>query len=120
MLGTMGGDAQPQLLLQLLTRLLHHDQSAGRTIGAGRWVLGPADSSSGFETWRPGAARQVTIEGHAPATWAPTLAEMGHTVAVESDSPGSFGHAHVIEVTETGDLAGCADPRAVVGAAAGL
>jgi gamma-glutamyltranspeptidase len=31
---------------------------------------------------------------------------------------GSFGHAHVIEVTDDG-LAGAADPRALISAAAG-
>lgn len=118
--GTMGGDAQPQVLLQLLARLLRHGQSAGSTIGAGRWVLGPADGEGGFETWRPGAARRVIVEGQAPESWASGLQHLGHTVAVERDNPGTFGHAHVIEVTDSGGLAGCADPRAVIGIAAGL
>ena len=38
-LGTMGGDAQPQIMLQLAARLLHHRQTPGRAIGAGRWAL---------------------------------------------------------------------------------
>ena len=119
-IGTMGGDAQPQVLLQLLARMLNHDQSAGRTIGAGRWALGPADSDSGFETWLPGMARQVIIESHAPDSWAPTLESLGHRVEVEPVEHGGFGHAHLIEVTDRGELAGCADPRAVIGIAAGL
>ncbi len=47
--GTMGGDAQPQILLQLLTRLFHHGQSPAVAVNAGRWVLdGPV---TGFDTW---------------------------------------------------------------------
>ena len=38
-LGTMGGDSQPQVLLQLLARLLRHGQSPGRAVTAPRWVL---------------------------------------------------------------------------------
>ena len=30
--GTMGGDTQPQILLQLLARLLHHGESPGRAV----------------------------------------------------------------------------------------
>ncbi len=38
-LGTQGGDGQPQILLQVLARLLHADQSPGRAIASRRWVL---------------------------------------------------------------------------------
>src|SRR5262245_54267025 len=37
-IGTMGGDSQPQILLQLLCRWLHHGQSPGRTIASPRWI----------------------------------------------------------------------------------
>ena len=48
MFGTMGGDAQPQILLQLATRLFRHRQSPATAINAGRWALhGPA---TGFDT----------------------------------------------------------------------
>jgi len=119
-IGTMGGDAQPQVLLQLMARHLHHGQSAGRAIGAGRWVLAPDDSDAGFETWRPGTGRKVVIEGHAPPTWGPALESLGHEVELEPDEHGRFGHAHLIEVADEGHLAGCADPRAIVSVAAGL
>jgi gamma-glutamyltranspeptidase/glutathione hydrolase len=119
-LGTMGGDAQPQVVLQLLARLLRHGESAGDTIGAGRWVLGPADGEGGFDTWRPGSARKVLVEGHAPDSWAAGLERLGHAVTVARESPHTFGHAHVIDVIEGGGVAGCADPRAVIGVAAGL
>ena len=59
-LGTMGGDSQPQVLLQLLARLLLHGQSPGRAVSAPRWTLGR--DGTGFDTWtgsrpRPRRAR---------------------------------------------------------------
>ncbi len=53
-LGTMGGDIQPQVVLQLLARLLHSGHSPGRAVRAPRWALG----AGGFSTLgRGGAAR---------------------------------------------------------------
>jgi gamma-glutamyltranspeptidase/glutathione hydrolase len=37
--GTMGGDAQPQIVLQLLARLLAGQEEVGAAIAAPRWVL---------------------------------------------------------------------------------
>ena len=56
-LGTMGGDSQPQVVLQLLARLLVAGQSPAACIGAPRWRLG----SGGFDVWdhgRPGHRRR--------------------------------------------------------------
>jgi gamma-glutamyltranspeptidase/glutathione hydrolase len=116
-IGTMGGDAQPQVLLQLLARLLHHGQDPGATIGAPRWSL-IGSGASGFDTWAEPDGATVAIENTAPAGWGTTLRARGHEVTEIDGVFGSFGHAHVIEVTEDG-LAGAADPRALIGAAAG-
>ena len=117
-LGTMGGDSQPQILLQLLHRILKLGQSPGQAVSAGRWVLAPDGSADGFSTWLPGHGRKVLIEDPASG-WTPELAALGHTV--EEAAPGAgFGHAHVIEATADGTLAGAADPRSLTGAAAGL
>ena len=35
----MGGDSQPQILLQVLCRTLRHGESPGRAIGAPRWTM---------------------------------------------------------------------------------
>ncbi|WP_246060053.1 gamma-glutamyltransferase family protein [Herbidospora galbida] len=110
--GTMGGDAQPQILLQLVTRLLVHDQTPGEIIDAPRWVLG---SATGFETWRS-AEHVVEVEDGAP--WESGLAERGHRTVRESYGDG-FGHAHLIDVLPSGVLAGATDPRARIGAALG-
>lgn len=117
--GTMGGDSQPQILLQLLARTLGLGQSPGQAVAAPRWVLAAAGEAAGFTTWRPGRRRLVLLE--APADrWHDALAARGHVTEVCSDSPHTFGHAHLIEVSEHGSFAGAADPRAVIGAAAGL
>ena len=118
-LGTMGGDSQPQILLQLLARTLGLGQSPGAAIRAPRWVLGPDDHDAGFATWVPGQGRRVLIED-ATTGWYESLAARGHTTALREDTPHSFGHAHLIEVTDQGTLAGAADPRAAIGVAAGL
>ena len=118
-LGTMGGDSQPQILLQLLDRTLRLGQSPGEAVGAPRWVLSPGGQGSGFDTWRPGSRRRVLVED--PATgWLEALAGRGHAAAAAGEDPYAFGHAQMIEVGATGALAGAADPRALTGAVAGL
>ena len=62
--GTMGGDAQPQILLQIATRLFHHRQSPATAINAGRWAL--HGQATGFDTWTAPDRIGVSVEGHAP------------------------------------------------------
>jgi len=108
--GTMGGDAQPQILLQLAARLFAHDLAPQEAIFAGLWALnGPA---TGFDTWA--GTPSVAVEGHAPAGWVEALTARGHTTTRGGDYDSSFGHAHVI-VTTPGGATGAADPRTVVG-----
>ena len=114
----MGGDAQPQILLQLIARSLGHGESPGNVISAARWTLGPDDHAAGFETWRPGLGRRVIVQDPTSG-WHAALAARGHVTTVVDNDPGAFGHAHLIEVTEHGTLAGAADPRALVSAAFG-
>ncbi|MEW9533438.1 gamma-glutamyltransferase family protein [Microbispora sp. NPDC049125] len=111
-IGTMGGDAQPQILLQLVTRLLEHGESPGEAVSAPRWALGTG--TTGFDAWR--SAPVVEVEEGAP--WADGLRERGH--AVQAVPYGSnFGHAHMVDVLPSGVLAGAADPRALIGSALG-
>lgn len=112
-LGTMGGDAQPQIVLQMLVRLLVDGASPGHVVGGGRWILKGPDT--GFDTWDDPSAVEVLVEDHAPAAWAVGLAARGHRARVAN---ANYGHAHCIEVVD-GGLVGTADPRSVVGAAAG-
>ena len=116
--GTMGGDAQPQILLQLAARLFRHGQSPALAINAGRWALrGPV---TGFDTWTSQQGPHVAIEGHSPGEWRAGLLERGHEVHVIGPYDSSFGHAHAIVVEPGGMLCGAADQRALVGSVAGL
>lgn len=114
-LGTMGGDAQPQVVLQMLARMLQSGESPGDVIDSGRFVLRNSDPKSGFDTWSDDGEVQVALESDTPANWADDLAERGHNIAVLGGA-GTFGHAHCIVRDGTG-WAGAADPRSVVGAA---
>jgi gamma-glutamyltranspeptidase/glutathione hydrolase len=113
--GTMGGDAQPQILLQLLTRLLFHGEAVGDAVAAPRWVLEAADNSGGFATWSQRGRVRVAIEPEAAAAWRSGLEERGHLVRV---ARGNYGHAHVIACRD-GHLEGASDPRSLAGEAAG-
>jgi gamma-glutamyltranspeptidase/glutathione hydrolase len=118
--GTMGGDAQPQILLQIAARLFHHRHSVGRAIDAGRWALrGPA---TGFDTWSGGEPPVVCIEGQASARWQTGLRERGHLVRMADAWSSGFGHANAIVVDEMSGgrmLCGAADPRSLVGSCSG-
>jgi gamma-glutamyltranspeptidase/glutathione hydrolase len=116
--GTMGGDAQPQILLQVAARLFAADSGVADAIAAGRWVL--QGTGTGFDTWTSGGPPTVVIEGQAPDAWRRGLAERGHVVADAPAFDSGFGHAHAIVVEPTGTFAASADPRARVGSAAGL
>ncbi len=114
--GTMGGDAQPQILLQVAARLFRHGHSPAAAINAPRWALsGP---STGFDTWTAPAGQIVELEGHAPATWQ-SLTDRGHRTNLQPSFDSGFGHAHAIILDRDGVLAGAADPRARVASATG-
>ncbi len=119
--GTMGGDAQPQILLQIATRLFHHRQTPAAAVNAGRWALrGPV---TGFDTWTSGDAVGVDVEGHAAPTWDSGLRDRGHRARRVGAWDSGFGHAHVITLDRhnggSGMYVGAADPRARIGSASG-
>ncbi len=114
-LGTMGGDSQPQVVLQLLARLLVAGEEPGRALDAPRFVVA-SGNPQGFDTWTD-PRQLVRIEGHAPEGWAEGLATRGHEVEVAGMDPAGFGHAHVIEVRADGTRAGAADVRSMTGGA---
>ena len=116
-LGTMGGDAQPQIMLQIAARLFHHQQSPARAIGAGRWALRWANS--GFDTWTSAGGPDVSIEGHAPQSWIDDLGVRGHRTSGAPEWNSGFGHACAIVGGRDGMWVGSSDPRAVVGSCAG-
>jgi gamma-glutamyltranspeptidase/glutathione hydrolase len=114
-IGTMGGDTQPQILLQLLARILAGNEPLGDAIAAPRWALANSDGGGGFDTWAARGHVRVQLEPGAPQAWATGLADRGHEVAASHG--GNYGHAHAIRVD--GDhLEGASDPRALSGEAA--
>jgi gamma-glutamyltranspeptidase / glutathione hydrolase len=116
-LGTQGGDSQPQILLQLLARTLRHGALPGAAIAASRWVLSAKDGH-GFETWVEPDGQIVCVEDHAPASWTDGLERRGHATRRVGWRQVNYGHAHLVAVR--GDmLYGAADPRAHTGAAQG-
>jgi gamma-glutamyltranspeptidase/glutathione hydrolase len=135
-LGTMGGDSQPQVLLQLLARRysVPDPQSPANALAAGRWVL--AGAETGYDIWAAGGGDggaggrgdggaggrgdvRVAVEGHAPPSWLPRLAALGHDAFPSPAWSADFGHAHMIAF-DGGVLSGAADPRALGGSAAAL
>ncbi len=114
-LGTMGADAQPQILLQLLVRLLALSQETGEALQAPRWILS-RDHSTGFHVWDSDEPPIVLLEDGAPAAWSRGLRQRGYRAAESPSGDQSFGHAQVIRITDDGMLAGAADPRSGDGA----
>ncbi len=114
--GSMGGDSQPQIVLQLLARLLAAGQAPGPAVSAPRVVLDNSTGSHSFDLWD--GADRLLVEDHAPDGWVPGLVERGHDVVVRNGMGAGFGHAHLIDVADDG-LRGAADPRSVIGSAAG-
>lgn len=115
-LGTRGGDSQPQLLLQLLARWLHFGQPPGVAMAAPRWELA-ARTSNGFNTWTAPADLVLQLEPEAPGAWHDGLRGLGHDVATPG---GVFGHAQLIDAGTDGVLTGAADPRSLTGGVAAL
>lgn len=126
-LGTMGADAQPQILLQLLVRLLFHGESPREAVVAPRWILSRKDTNS-FDTWRQEGLPLVRLEQGSPDGWASGLAARGYPVQMAAPGDQAFGHAQVIAFghptswdagrvgTNAALLTGAADPRAGNGA----
>lgn len=111
--GTMGGDAQPQILLQVAARLFAHGEHPAAAVAAPRWAL---RSDSGFDTWTA-AEVSVAVEADAPAGWVPGLFERGHRVADLPAKSSAVGHANAIARLADGSWAAGADPRTVIGSA---
>ncbi|MBH30193.1 MAG: gamma-glutamyltranspeptidase [Actinobacteria bacterium] len=114
--GTMGGDSQPQIVLQLLARLLAVEQSPAEALSAPRWRFA-GSNPTGFHTWADPGEIVLELEGSAASMETP-LTGLGHVVRSMPPHNSAFGHAHIIEVQD-GGLAGAAEPRALTGGTAG-
>lgn len=103
-LATRGGHIQPQVLLQLFTRLFMSSQAPAHAVAAGRWAL---------------AGDQVLLEGQAAPRWFGGLIARGHRVLWRPSFDEEFGQAQVI-VTAGDHLEGASDPRSSSWEALGL
>jgi gamma-glutamyltranspeptidase/glutathione hydrolase len=117
-MGTMGGDAQPQILLQLLARTLVGGEEPGAALRAPRWCLS-REPSTGFDTWERDDLPLVRLEHQAPAAWEERLSRRGYQVRRNGPDDAGFGHAQMIRVAGDDMLCGGADPRTGDGAVAG-
>ena len=114
----MGGDAQPQILVQLLARLLRSGQDPAGAIAAPRLAL-DAPAAGPFRLWW-GDDLTVLVEADAPAAWTEGLRERGHRVrAIRAFDPTAVGCAQIIardgSAAGTSQLVGASDPRSPEG-----
>jgi gamma-glutamyltranspeptidase/glutathione hydrolase len=122
LVGAMGGDAQPQILFQLLARLLRGGQDPATAVAAARLAL-DAPSAGPFRLWW-GDDITVQLEAHAPKDWSDELAARGHVVqTIGAFDPVAVGCAQIISVVKDGagpmaHYVGAADPRSPDGGTA--
>ena len=118
LVGAMGGDAQPQIIVQLLARLLHAGQDPATAIAAARLTL-DAPSAGPFRLWW-GQDLTVLVEADAPAGWQAGLTGHGHRVRpIGAFDPVAVGCAQIIAVERDAQgarlLVGASDPAAPPG-----
>jgi len=100
----MGGDAQPQIILQLLARLLRAGQDPARAITAPRFTL-DAPSAGPFRLWW-GEDLTVLVEADAPPAWPDGLTSHGHRVrTIGAFDPVAVGCAQIIATEATAEPA---------------
>jgi gamma-glutamyltranspeptidase len=100
-LGTMGGRAQPQILTQVLLRLVN-GESPDEAVAAPRWVVG----GLGVDQINEVAYVESTVTVDARQSIEDRL-EVIDLSAHDEET----GHAQVVAVTAAGDLAAASDPR---------
>lgn len=113
LLGTMGGDVQPQVILQNLVRHRLSGLDPAETLAFPRFYIHRGLAPS---IWS-GPAPVVGIEARTPVTVQSELRSRGHPVRTGARFSEGAGHAQFVLVTDDG-LVGSADPRAGAASAA--
>jgi gamma-glutamyltranspeptidase len=102
-LGTMGGEGQPQTQAALLTRVIDFGLDPQSAIDWPRWLQG--------RTWGESTSR-LSLEGRIPEFIQAELTRRGHPVNAVPDWAEQMGHAQMIHIhPRTGVLSGGADRR---------
>ncbi len=109
-LGTMGGDGQPQTQACLFTRHVYFGRALQAAITAPRWVLG--------RTWGQ-HTNSLKLEARFTSQTIASLRARGHEVEVVAGFDEVMGHAGALLRHPDGVIEGAADPRSD-GAAVGL
>jgi gamma-glutamyltranspeptidase len=123
-IGTMGGDAQPQIHVQLLSAILDFGLNIQQAISAPRWnserfrrtpsggqELVPGQSSFDEDVERD-VVEMVMMESRFPKDVPLLLELLGHTTIVGEPWQDTMGHAQAILInSQTGVFEGAADPR---------
>ncbi len=106
-LGTMGGDAQPQIHVQMISNMLDFGMNVQAAISAPRWRSGTYTGEEGS------TAEAVAVEDRISSATLAALEAKGHHIEVEGGWSSAMGHAQAIRIDrEQSTLAGGADPRA--------
>jgi gamma-glutamyltranspeptidase / glutathione hydrolase len=124
-LGTMGGDAQPQIHVQLLSAVLDFGMNVQRAITAPRWRSGPMrinplsgkqDIMHGQRAVDGHLERDITevvmLENRFPGGVPLLLDMLGHRTSVVGPWDDGMGHAQAIVINPSSHyFEGAADPR---------
>lgn len=121
-LGSMGGDAQPQIHVQLLSAMLDFNKDIQQAINAPRWrgvrhqkypALQERRGQAGVDEYlESGVGEVVFVEQRFPNAVPLALTLLGHDTIVTDSWDDGMGHAQAILTNpETHVLAGAADPR---------
>jgi gamma-glutamyltranspeptidase len=106
--GTMGGDGQPQIHLQVYTALARFGLNMQEAVEMPRWIHGAANGRESLQ-----------VEGRFPLQTLAALRAMGHTITEQGPWLSLMGYAQGIAIDgAAGTMYGGADPRAESSAAA--
>ena len=100
-IGTRGGQYQPQILAQVIADLFFAGMPPLDAQAAPRWLV---------DGWNGGERHVVRLEGEFPPGVAPGLADRGHDVVVEPAHQTGWGPVSIV-TAEGGEVVGSADPR---------
>jgi gamma-glutamyltranspeptidase/glutathione hydrolase len=107
-LGSMGGDAQPQVHAQVVSAVVDAGVDVASAVAGPRWFVEPVEHFAPPDT--------VRIEPRFDPALLGGLTARGHALALTEPFDGALGHCHAIEIVaggpaSGGSLAAATDPR---------